>query len=42
MLEAARDATSDEKLKKLLGELLPVLHKHEEMAQRLVDRTNQS
>ena len=41
-LEAARDATSDEKLKKLLGELLPVLHKHEEMAQRLVDRTNQS
>jgi putative membrane protein len=41
-LEAARDATADEQLKKLIGELLPVLRKHEETAQRLVDRTNQS
>jgi putative membrane protein len=37
-LEAARDATSDEKLKRLLGELLPVLRKHADGAQRLVDK----
>ena len=33
----ARDATPDPKLKKLLTELLPVLQKHEEAAQKIVD-----
>jgi putative membrane protein len=41
-LEAARDTTSDENLKRLLVELLPVLHKHADTAQRLVDRANRS
>ena len=35
---AARDATTDPKLKKLLTDILPVLTKHEETAQKLVDR----
>jgi putative membrane protein len=33
----ARDGTSDEKLKKLLDETLPVLQKHEATAQKIVD-----
>ncbi len=41
-LEAARDSTSDEQLKRLLTDLLPVLHKHEDTARRLVDQANQS
>jgi putative membrane protein len=41
-LEAARDATSDPKLKALIAELLPVLRKHERTAQRLVDKANRS
>jgi hypothetical protein len=34
---SARDATNDEKLKKLLTELVPTLQKHEDTAQKLVD-----
>ena len=34
---AARDSTTDEKLKKLLTELVPTLQKHQETAQKLVD-----
>lgn len=34
----AHDHTSDEKLKKLLGELLPTLKKHEEIAQKILDK----
>jgi putative membrane protein len=34
---AARDTTTDPKLKKLLAEILPVLKKHLETAQKLVD-----
>jgi putative membrane protein len=37
-VKAARAATNDEKLKSLLGELLPVLEKHERAAQQLVDQ----
>jgi putative membrane protein len=33
----ARDATTDPKLKKLLSELIPVLQKHEDEAQKIVD-----
>jgi predicted outer membrane protein len=33
----ARDATQDPKLKKLLTDILPVLKKHQETAQKLVD-----
>jgi len=33
----ARDATTDDKLKKLLGDMLPTLQKHEDTAQKLVD-----
>jgi putative membrane protein len=35
---AARDATTDAKLKALLTDLLPVLKKHEDTAQKLVDK----
>jgi putative membrane protein len=35
---AARDATTDAKLKALLTELLPVLKKHEDTARKLVDK----
>lgn len=35
--KAARDATTDQKLKKLLTELLPTLEKHEQTAQKIVD-----
>jgi putative membrane protein len=41
-VEAARDATSDEKLKHLLDELLPMLHRHEDTAQGLVNRAARS
>jgi putative membrane protein len=41
-VKAARDATTDKKLKSLLGELLPVLEKHEAIAQKLVDQGNKS
>jgi hypothetical protein len=34
---AARDSTNDEKLKKLLTEIVPTLQKHEDTAQKLVD-----
>jgi len=34
---SARDATSDEKLKKLLTDMVPTLQKHEDEAQKLVD-----
>jgi putative membrane protein len=37
-VRTARDETNDEKLKSLLGELLPVLEKHERTAQKLVDQ----
>jgi len=33
----ARDKTSDEKMKKLLGDMLPVLQKHQDTAQKIVD-----
>lgn len=36
-VKAARDATQDAKLKALLEELLPVLEKHLEIAQKLAD-----
>jgi putative membrane protein len=35
---AARDSTSDPKLKRLLTEILPVLQKHQDTAQKLVDK----
>jgi putative membrane protein len=38
----ARDATTDEKLKKLLTDLLPVLERHRDTAQKLVDANNKS
>jgi predicted outer membrane protein len=34
---AARDATNDDKLRSLLDELLPVLWRHRDAAQRIVD-----
>ena len=34
---AARDSTTDDKLKKLLTEVVPTLQKHEDTAQKLVD-----
>jgi putative membrane protein len=37
---AARDATNDDKLRKLLDELLPVLWRHREAAQHIVDATS--
>jgi predicted outer membrane protein len=33
----ARDNTTDDKLKKLLTDLLPTLQKHEEAAQKIAD-----
>lgn len=36
-LTKARDSTADEKLKKLLTELLPTLQKHEDTAQKILD-----
>jgi putative membrane protein len=36
---AARDATTDPKLKKLLTDMLPVLKKHQATAQKLVDQS---
>jgi putative membrane protein len=33
----ARDTTTDEKLKKLLTDTVPVLQKHQELAQKIVD-----
>jgi|SRR5579871_2411739 len=36
-LTDARDRTSDEKLKKLLTDLLPTLQRHEETAQKILD-----
>jgi putative membrane protein len=36
---AARDATDDDKLRSLLDELLPVLWRHRDAAQRIVDAT---
>ncbi len=41
-VKAARDATTDKKLKSLLGELLPVLEKHEATAQKLVEQSRKS
>jgi putative membrane protein len=41
-VEKARDATSDAKLKSLLKEILPVLKKHETIAQKLVDQGEKS
>jgi putative membrane protein len=38
-LESAREATTDDKLKKLIGDLLPVLRRHEDTARHLVDQT---
>ncbi len=37
-LTKARDTTTDPKLKELIAELLPTLQKHEEMAQKLMDK----
>jgi putative membrane protein len=39
---AAMAATQDKKLKNLLGDLLPVLEKHQDMAQKLVDQNAKS
>jgi putative membrane protein len=41
-VKAARDATQDEKLRSLLTDILPVLQKHEETAQQLVDLGSKS
>ncbi len=38
-LTTARDRTTDDKLKGLLDELLPVLKKHEETAQKIVEKS---
>jgi putative membrane protein len=38
-LTQARDTTADTNLKDLITELLPKLQKHEEMAQRILDKT---
>jgi putative membrane protein len=38
----ARDRTSDAKLKALLGAIIPVLEKHREIAQKLVDKLGPS
>ncbi len=37
-LTQARDSTTDPKLKELISSLLPTLKKHEDMAQKLVDK----
>jgi uncharacterized protein (DUF305 family) len=37
--KTAEDNTSDAKLKNLLSEIIPVLRKHRDLAQRLVDHT---
>jgi putative membrane protein len=42
MVTRARDDTSDAKLKKLLTELLPVLEKHEQTAQKILDSQSKS
>jgi putative membrane protein len=36
---AARDSTKDEKLRKLLTDVVPVLQKHKEIAQKIVDQS---
>jgi putative membrane protein len=36
-VKSDRDATSDDKLKKLLTDIVPVLEKHRDIAQKLVD-----
>jgi putative membrane protein len=41
-VKAAHDSTSDQKLQSLLNEILPVLQKHEQEAQRLLDQFNRS
>lgn len=41
-VEDAKSRTRDAQLKKLLAGLLPVLKKHEEIAQKLVQQTNKS
>jgi putative membrane protein len=41
-LEDARASTTDDKLKKLIDEILPVLHKHADAAQHLLDQTSRS
>jgi putative membrane protein len=33
----ARDATTDDQLKKLIGDMLPTLQKHQDIAQKIVD-----
>lgn len=40
-LTDARDRTTDEKLKKLLTELLPTLQKHEDTAQKILDSSSE-
>jgi putative membrane protein len=40
--KAARDATQDPKLKSLLGSTIPVLEKHEQIAQKLTDKLGPS
>jgi len=40
--KAARESTSDAKLKALLGSTIPVLEKHREIAQKLVDKLGAS
>ncbi|HVZ73153.1 MAG TPA: DUF4142 domain-containing protein [Polyangia bacterium] len=39
---AARDATDDAKLKKLLTDMLPTLQKHQDTAQRILDKNAKS
>jgi putative membrane protein len=41
-VKAVRETTSDERLKSLLDEMLPVLEKHEQIAQKLVDQGGKS
>jgi predicted outer membrane protein len=41
-LEDARAVTTDDKLKKLIDDILPVLKRHEDAAQRLLDQANRS
>jgi putative membrane protein len=41
-LQDAREATTDDKLKKLIDDVLPVLQQHEDTAKHLLDQANRS
>jgi predicted outer membrane protein len=41
-LQDARDSTTDDRLKKLIDDVIPVLKRHEDAAKRLVDQASRS